>query len=691
MARRRLQEAWEAIPAEVKIVLNRNGQGVSTPRIVAGMAVDCDDAADWAIQMVDQVPGGACGDLALRLWRYVEAAQDAVSKRPRVRRAEDLIEGVGRVEMQDRERRRLRETQYQADRVAVAAAAGRTRRQQDQAGKAEGDTLTADARAQAEQREKLRWTKLVVDLMVEAGLPRVAAAGQTMNPEGALLMCTGASRARTIRARARRWKRVRDWLMAAYRIPWPETAAQFIDYLGELRAQPCKRTEPRSALSALAYMEARGDVPLERRLSCSEFVLSVVNAMTLELSMTTAPPQKAPSVFMIQVVAMELYVVDEEHPLLLRAYCWVKLVKIWAGLRGDDTRGILPSELRLHPSGLEGMLDRTKTSGPGRRVRWLPFFVARQAYLAVGDWLSIGFALWGGKLLSFQRDYLVPIPTADYASVRRAPASYEDMARWSRAVLRELRKPRWEKDVGWKETSLPLYPPEVALYWTEHSERNVLNSWAAVLGHSKDDRDYIGRWVPEQSDDYMRTARAKVFAVQSQVSAAIRGAPDRVDESRELERFREYLGKRLEEGAAEQVYADINILDEQYGLRRDNTPTEVAEASETEEGEKERELIAVVEDEPLEETRARFVVCFGRKKGHARVHTIPGCWRRPGVDILHFEYTDDLGGYEELTYCRDCHRAAPWAIEEDSSPRGEQSPEETSSSSSTPDCTEEPA
>eukprot|EP00969_Alexandrium_andersonii_P209704 9263291-Alexandrium_andersonii.AAC.1 len=69
---------------------------------------------------------------------------------------------------------------------------------------------------------------------------------------------------------------------------------------------------------------------------------------------------------------MELLVMDEAAPQFVRAFAWVKFVKVWAALRSDDLQGLLPAELRLLPSGLEGMLGRTKTCGPGRRVRWLP-------------------------------------------------------------------------------------------------------------------------------------------------------------------------------------------------------------------------------------------------------------------------------------------------------------------------------
>eukprot|EP00973_Karenia_brevis_P032107 4429075-Karenia_brevis.AAC.1 len=48
-----------------------------------------------------------------------------------------------------------------------------------------------------------------------------------------------------------------------------------------------------------------------------------------------------------------------------------------------------------------------------------------------------------------------------------------------------------------------LVPVEFNCCRTEHSERAVLNTWAAAIGCSKDERDKLGRWQADQSDDYL--------------------------------------------------------------------------------------------------------------------------------------------------------------------------------------------
>eukprot|EP00973_Karenia_brevis_P037684 5199831-Karenia_brevis.AAC.1 len=70
-------------------------------------------------------------------------------------------------------------------------------------------------------------------------------------------------------------------------------------------------------------------------------------------------------------------------------------------------------------------------------------------------------------------------------------------------------------------TDVKLVPAEFNCCWTEHSERAVLNTWAATIGCCKDERDKLGRWQADQSDDYLRSSRATVFSIQSKVVHAI--------------------------------------------------------------------------------------------------------------------------------------------------------------------------
>ena len=50
-------------------------------------------------------------------------------------------------------------------------------------------------------------------------------------------------------------------------------------------------------------------------------------------------------------------------------------------------------------------------------------------------------------------------------------------------------------------------------------------------GFPKEQRDYLGRWMPEQSDDYLVTSRAVVGKIQRRVAEAFREGAEELDES----------------------------------------------------------------------------------------------------------------------------------------------------------------
>ena len=84
--------------------------------------------------------------------------------------------------------------------------------------------------------------------------------------------------------------------------------------------------------------------------------------------------------------AIELAIGDVFLP--LRAFAFYKLRKFWTASRSGDLTGLNPSTLRMTEHGLCGMLDRTKTSGPGKRVRFLPIFISRRVYFV--GWVGAG-------------------------------------------------------------------------------------------------------------------------------------------------------------------------------------------------------------------------------------------------------------------------------------------------------------
>jgi len=194
---------------------------------------------------------------------------------------------------------------------------------------------------------------------------------------------------------------------------------------------------------------------------------------------------------------------------------------VWASLRFDDHRGLAPSAVQFTPRGLEAVLSRTKTTGPGKRVTALPVVVGFGAFLRQPQWLETGWRLWQATA-PFVRGYFLVKPASDLNTTLPVELSYEQAARVSRAVLAGL--PR-EDDV------LPAFAEPVVGLFTLHSARCWLASMAALVGVPDADLSYLGRWSPTTSKSYVRTAIEVVVRVQEAVAASVRKdlAGDSVD------------------------------------------------------------------------------------------------------------------------------------------------------------------
>ena len=195
---------------------------------------------------------------------------------------------------------------------------------------------------------------------------------------------------------------------------------------------------------------------------------------------------------------------------------WGRLVKIYGSLRADNLQRLRPRNVSLVSSGLTGILTQTKTSGAGRKVRALPLFVPRCAYLVQEQWLEVGYALWK-PVGDPGRDFFFPRLGADYTSFKSVPASTADMAILNKVVLQRLQVPMAVQPPEggklppvWKEGPYCLIKAPMLDGWTGHSERCTMPSLLASMGVPKAERDPLGRWSPSGSDDYVRTYRALI-------------------------------------------------------------------------------------------------------------------------------------------------------------------------------------
>jgi len=276
-------------------------------------------------------------------------------------------------------------------------------------------------------------------------------------------------------------------------------------------------------------------------------------------------------------------------------------------------------------------------------------FVSREAHLAHPEWLQVGYRLFGDLAGHVPRDYMLPLPAADFEGVRRGPALYADMLAMSRALLRELRRgvdPDESPDTDCWER--PLLEAELVGFWSEHGDRAQLISWAACCGIDKASLDALGRWRAGTSDDYIRTSKAMVLEAQDVVARTIRegrAGPDPVGDETSLEAIAAFLKGRgvNDDGISEQLrrlryFARGKAA--AAGGRSDAGPVQASGG---------------VEDAEDAEMSLPYFVVVTRRAGIRRLHRLGGCSTRPGPGAPHFEEFAKLPGPSQYTaVCKTC-------------------------------------
>ncbi|CAE8608117.1 unnamed protein product [Polarella glacialis] len=516
------REAWAQLPLELGALLTAKGFGLACPEV-------------WVTAFVNEV------DLHSFAEQLQSALEMPIDKGVLISYLIDLnmVSGCLATGLQKRRARVLPSEQYlqvyKSDVAAVASSEARMFARvavptigrapriswKSRGAKAQEMSEQPDQRAAAEEVERLRWNEQVCQILIRNDFPVLRVAATSLDPDKALSNCTGRARSKTLRKKVRTWLAIEKWLVATFGLMWPASSGQVVDYLVDRAAEPCGKTVPAAAVAALRFFERVGEV--EDPIADSVLLLSTVSRLEVQLATNAAPAKKAPLYFLSMMVSMELIVACGDFPLYYRAFAWYKLVKVWASLRSDDCLGLRPCLLKAVAGGVQFLLERTKTSGPGRRVRWLTGHVSSKVSITENGWLEIGLEIWQGKGFAFDRDHFLPEPNEDFSGCRAKPSDWATTSARSRALFRELRQVKFDGACWSWDCGQPLVlHPQALLFWTDHSERNVLTSVAAYLGVQKSERDYLGRWSPDGSDDYLRTSRQVVLAVQGLVAQGIR-------------------------------------------------------------------------------------------------------------------------------------------------------------------------
>ncbi len=483
---------------------------------------------------------------------------------------------------------------------------------------------------------------LVISVLLEElkvyGAPILGEIEKSLNPEKAVDSLLGKYRPSTVKRYLSYWQGFRRWIFSTTGKNYAVSAVQLVDYLYAREEEGMGCSIPMAVMKSVSWFEKLACIPEDESLVAHSMCQMVVASLTVKLEDKAPPVKRAPRLLTVFIPSLERVVMDRTLEITTRVAAWIKLFKVWASLRFDDLANARRALIKDYDGKVGGVLKKTKTTGAGKRVRELPIFVSEEAFVVEQDWLDTGLRLL--KRVSPEGgEYLV----GDGLSCGEMDAN--KMISYQEAVI--LSTEAMGAMLNNRRVPSPLLPEGWSRFWTEHSERSTLSSGLASLGVVKTDRDLLGRWSPEGSDQYIRTYNSVVGRMQKAYAEAIRrgDAYHRLDEGAVLEELKVWLHERWGIQPAEASLAVEawkgqvstsgpfqNLLARGEG---EGTPTEVAETTpgspcdSSEPTEIEPEMMAKrPRMSRLEESRTGgFLVVYNRiNRGMLHKAGPDGCW-----------------------------------------------------------------
>ena len=382
--------------------------------------------------------------------------------------------------------------------------------------KAKADCL--DSRRLIEEEEKARWVKHVVNVLKEAKVPVCDQASLASDPDLALSAVVGSRRSRTLRNRCRMFWKISVWLVCVFQQCWPTNIGQMLDFLRDVELGPCPKSLPANIAGALAFFESISGIP--ESLQIHKMQLWKSNVSELEMRVQgkgdNTIVHKALCLPIVALISLELFVVSDQ-PDYWRFLSFCVLLMTWMSLRFDDLLGLSVSRLALTKTYLRGVLTRTKTTGPGKRILEVPTYLNREASFTGCAWVKVGYDLLQKEAFSYLRDYFLPQPSFDFLGTRKGLLTYSQASGLYRQLLGKLHTVGRDESGLWQEGSAYLFEGDSPLFWTLHGPRHFVPSVAAAESISKDVRDMAGRWgiSSQQSGEYVLTARTVITGLQA--------------------------------------------------------------------------------------------------------------------------------------------------------------------------------
>ena len=500
----------------------------------------------------------------------------------------------------------------------------------------------------------------IVKVILNCEMPSALLLASSVNPERLSSRMGSGKRLSTLEGKLREYNRMNKFLQTTFGVPWPKSVIQLLDYLLDLADLPAGPTVPPSVLSMIAFFEKVGSVRTDSQLSVIPIVKSTVDDLVLELSSNKPRERRKAVQLLVPLIASwELVVTDATYLEVTRVQFWVRLVKLWGALRTSDQSGIPAKSLVYDGQVLSGKILVSKTTGAGKKVGTLTFVVSNRAWFLAQDWLEVGWDLFSRTV--DDRTFLLPLPSRDRGTFSSVEPDFAQASITSRKILSEtLTFSREGLEDGFEHWSLnpsKFLMCGMQIFWSLHSERNTVNTWATMLKVEKSRRDMLGRWKPEESDVYARNSRIVICEIQEQVCHAIKtsGGEDIFGEELVVQELRAFALKRgMEETGVFKCCDELercrklcSLLSEPVPPQSDDDLVEVVEGNE------DQDVDEPPGGWPILSKGAR-VVSLTKGEGERTLHVVGKCWRVPGVHYSKFCVLDDEEVGEFSRVCKDC-------------------------------------
>jgi hypothetical protein len=416
--------------------------GFDDPRLAATILLD--EVPSMVAQALDLPEDAVEKEVLIVVEGWVKAATPLAAWRTRTSRwtSSLLLDDVLAVALQRRKAAKIElPRSSEAGELRAVPARGTLGRKAKRARKDTDLLKERDADAEAQWRERFR------ALLAWAGVPSIVAVQAASSPDAALKGLIGKARPATVRLRVRTWEAYRRWLDLKKGVVWPAEVSDVLDYIHEQLQDEAPMTFASSFGASLRWMEARSGLPYEQRFGDADVVRLNLAQAEKQLEEGTVRRQ-ACRLMVVMVVAMELMVLDTTVGIAFRVLAWMRLIKLYATMRADDLQRLRPEDVHLGPSGLKGILRRSKTTGAAKRVKTLPIFVPKEASVSGVDWLNVGYTLWK-EAADFERDFFMPRVVPDGSGFWRkcpTPGDLVAMGEGHRALEDAPEGGRWRAE-----------------------------------------------------------------------------------------------------------------------------------------------------------------------------------------------------------------------------------------------------